>query len=71
LTSVFSQTRKDIINNLLVYAVVLFLYIRIVFAWGVLLSPYKTFFTNGVREGDFIHEKFEYDADYEIDKFYR
>lgn len=71
LTSIFSQTRKDVINNLLVYAVVLFLYVRIVSAWGVLLSPYKTFFTNGVREGDFIHEKFEYDADYEIDKFYR
>ena len=71
LTSILSQTSKDIINKLLVYAVVLFLYIRIVFAWGVLLYPYKTFFTNGVREGDFIHEKFEYDADYEIDKFYR
>lgn len=71
LTSVFSQTRKDIINNLLVYAVVLFLYIRIVFAWGVLLSPYKTFFTDGVREGDFIYERYEYDTNYAKDKFYK
>ena len=71
LTSILSQTSKGITNKLLVYAVVLFLYVRIVSAWGVLLSPYKTFFTNGVREGDFIHEKFEYDADYENDKFYR
>lgn len=71
LTNILSKKRKDLLNNLVVYAVVLFLYVRIVSAWGVLLSPYKTFFTNGVREGDFIRERFEYDADYENDKFYR
>ena len=71
LTNILSKKRKDLLNNLVVYAVVLFLYVRIASAWGVLLSPYKTFFTNGVREGDFIRERFEYDADYENDKFYR
>lgn len=46
------------------------LYLRILLAWGVLLSPYKTFLTNGVREGDYIHESYEYDDNYERDKFY-
>ena len=47
------------------------LYFRIVFAWGVSLYPYKTFFTEGFRMGDFIHEKYEYDSMYDKDKFYR
>lgn len=48
-----------------------FLYMRVVFAWGIFLSPYKTFFTNGVRDGDPIHLRYEYDSNYEKDKFYR
>lgn len=48
-----------------------FLYFRILTAWGVLLSPYKTFFTDGVREGDVIYMKNEYDQRYSINKFYR
>lgn len=47
------------------------LYMRIVITWGVLLSPYKTFFTDGARKGDFIYNKFEYDHHYAADKFYR
>ena len=35
------------------------------------LYPYKTFFTNGVREGDGIYERYEYDGNYALDKFYR
>lgn len=48
-----------------------YLYFRIVFAWGVLLYPYKTFFTNGYRIGDYIHANYEYDVQYDKDKFYR
>ena len=48
-----------------------FLFLRIVVAWGVLLSPYKTFLTNGHRAGDDIYEKYEYDNNYDNDKFYR
>lgn len=48
-----------------------FLYLRIIMAWGVLLSPYKTFFSDGHRNGDFIYEFFEYDHNYDTDKFYR
>lgn len=47
------------------------LYLRIVMAWGVLLSPYKTFMTSGHRDGDFIYEMYEYDERYDVDKLYR
>lgn len=47
------------------------LFLRITISWGVLLWPYKTFFTNGVREDDYIEQKYEYDHGYDIDKFYR
>ena len=47
------------------------LYFRIIFAWGVLLTPYKTFLTDGVREKDFIWDAYEYDHNYDKDKFYR
>ena len=47
------------------------LYLRIVMAWGVQLSPYKTFFSDGHREGDFIYEIYEYDEQYDLDKLYR
>lgn len=47
------------------------LYLRIVYSWGILISPYKTFFTNGIREGDYIEEKYEYDHNYDLDKFYK
>ena len=47
------------------------LYIRIIYAWGVLLTPYKTFLTDGIREGDYIEEKYEYDHNYDTDKMYR
>ena len=47
------------------------LFIRIVLAWGLLLSPYKSFFTDGHREGDFIYNMYEYDDRYDMDKFYK
>ena len=47
------------------------LYMRILMSWGIFLSPYKTFFTDGVRKGDFIYNHFEYDHHYAADKFYR
>lgn len=47
------------------------LFFRIVFYWGILLYPYKTFFTDGHRENDFIFYKYEYDHNYDTNKFYR
>lgn len=48
-----------------------FLFNRIVSSWGMQLYPYKTFFTDGFRKGDEIEAKFEYDHNYDRDKFYR
>lgn len=47
------------------------LYIRILLAWGILLYPYKTFLTPGIRPRDYIEVKYEYDHNYDINKFYR
>ncbi|MBO5611041.1 MAG: EpsG family protein [Prevotella sp.] len=71
ITYLATHTRKITYLGATMLFVSLFLYYRILFAWGVLLSPYKTFFTDGVREGDYIEEKYEYDHNYDIDKFYK
>lgn len=60
-----NQTRK------IIPVICFLLFFRIVYYWGGVLSPYKTFFTDGVREYDPIYEKYEYDKKYSIDKFYR
>lgn len=46
------------------------LFYRILTAWGILLYPYKTFLTPGIRQGDFIEEMYEYDHSYDNDKLY-
>lgn len=47
------------------------LFFRIVVGWDYLLSPYKTFLTDGYREGDLTHEEYEYNPKYDEDKFCR
>lgn len=47
------------------------LYGRILVSWGIRAYPYKTFLTEGHREGDFIYDGYEYDPRYDYDKFYR
>lgn len=51
------------------------LFFRILTSWGnngyLILYPYKSFFTNGVREGDRCHAEYEYDRQYDINKFYK
>ncbi len=51
----------------------LFLYLRIYTGWQVYLNlyPYKTFFTNGVRDGDYSWQNYEYNHEYDDDKFCR
>lgn len=53
------------------FIVCFLLFSRILHGWGYMLSPYKTFFTNGHSDNDFTFEKFEYDTQYDQDKFYR
>lgn len=71
ITYLATRARKITYLGATMLLVSLLLYYRILFAWGVLLSPYKTFFTDGIREGDYIEEKYEYDHNYDIDKFYK
>lgn len=60
-------------QGVLMCVVCLLLYLRIYSGWqvGLMLYPYKTFLTNGYREGDPVHARFEYDDYYDRDKFYR
>ena len=64
-------------NGLTGVLIVMFfvLFFRILTSWGnngyLILYPYKSFFTNGVREGDRCHEVYEYDFKYDRDKFYK
>ena len=46
------------------------LYVRILYNWAFNLCPYKTFLTNG-HTAEIVHENFEYDFNYDHDKFYR
>ena len=51
----------------------LLLYVRVYNSWQNYLNlyPYKTFLTNGFREGDYSYENYEYDHAYDKDKLYR
>lgn len=65
------KSKNLIINRYFVVIMCFCLYIRILLAWGILVYPYKTFLTPGVREGDIIEMEYEYDHDYDENKFYR
>ncbi len=65
---------KNVLNQGLIMVVVcLLLYLRVYNGWQTMLGlyPYKTFLTDGYRDGDPIHAKYEYDNYYDRDKFYR
>ena len=72
-TLTYIATWQRRVSNIAVALIILsfFLYFRVLTGWGVLLSPYKTFFSDGVREGDIIYMRYEYDSRYATDKFYR
>ena len=71
LSNICIKNKKILSQGVLMFAVSFFLFFRILDGWGVQLTPYKTFFTDGYRQGDEIHGKFEYDSAYDEDKFYR
>lgn len=73
LSNICVKRKKVLDHGLVMIVVCLFLYLRIFNAWqlGLQLYPYKTFLTDGVRRGDPIHARFEYDEKYDEDKFYR
>ena len=71
LISLFSSMfAKEVLYRKWILILMVGLYLRIVFAWGGLLSPYKTFLTSG-NQNELMTNKFEYDFIYENNKFYR
>lgn len=66
----FCKRRRSVQLRTIITLMLFALYFRILFSWGVLLYPYKTFFTDGFREGDHVYQQYEYDHKYDEDKFY-
>lgn len=60
-------------GTFLILGISLFLYLRIYTGWQAynLLSPYKTFLTDGYRDNDIIRKTYEYNYNYDEDKFCR
>lgn len=73
LTYIATWQQRITKNTIVLIMVCLFLYVRVYTSWQIFhnLYPYKTFFTNGYREGDFSWRHYEYDHNYDVDKFYR
>lgn len=71
MSNICVKNNKMLKNGALMVVVCFLLFYRILGAWGIQLSPYKTFLTDGYRTGDFIRDKYEYDYNYDQDKFYR
>lgn len=68
-------TRRSKSKNLaqLLIVLSLFLMVRVYFSWQIYMNlyPYKTFLTEGVRQGDHVWDEYEYDHKYDINKLYR
>ena len=71
LSFIAKNVKRDSSTNRVIFIICLLLFFRILYYWGFLLSPYKTFLTNGVRDYDPVYETYEYDENYSKDKFYR
>ena len=73
LSNICISKKRLLVHGVLLMVVCLALYIRVYNGWQLYMNlyPYKTFLTNGHREGDPVYEQYEYDKNYDIDKFYR
>ena len=73
LTSICINNKTIIREGVLLIFISLYLYIRVYNGWQLYMNlyPYKTFLTNGYREGDPVRDRYEYDFKYEENKFYR
>lgn len=71
LSNICVKNKNILPQGVLMFVVCFLLFFRILSGWGIQLSPYKTFLTDGYRAGDVIHENQEYDHGYDTDKFYR
>lgn len=64
-----TDTKKGEKNFFLI--IMFLLYFRILYMWGSMIVPYKTYLTPGHNKNDKIYEDFEYDYGYDYSKFYR
>jgi hypothetical protein len=74
MTYIFKHVRNKQNYSIFIIIVCLFLNMRIFRSWQVYhtLYPYKTFLTNGPRlKNDVISDYYEYDHNYDKNKFYR
>ena len=71
ISTICSDSHNTKVEKIIIPLVCFILFTPIVFQWGNMLSPYKTFLTNGVRDNDLIYELYEYDHNYATNKFYR
>lgn len=73
ISKVLQKTNQRKFFLCIVIPLFLFLYIRVYTGWQVFSSlyPYKTFLTDGHRQGDVIWRDCEYDNNYDRDKLYR
>lgn len=71
LTKVTKAKKRLSQDNMVIIGLMVLLFFRIVISWDHLLTPYKTFLTNGVRDNDPTWEEYEYDHHYDDNKMYR
>lgn len=73
LTNICILNKQILKQGAFLIFVCLFLFLRVYNGWQLMMGlyPYKTFLTDGSREGDPIRAKYEYDLNYDRDKFYR
>lgn len=73
LSNVCVKRKRVLQHGILMVLVCLLLYLRVYNSWQNYLNlyPYKTFLTNGYRNGDYSRIHYEYDYNYDEDKFYR
>lgn len=72
LASIIHRTKINDYLKKVAILVCMVLFIRISTSWDFNLAPYKTFFTDGYPCGlRYIYDRYEYDANYTDNKFYR
>lgn len=73
LSNVCVQNKRLLSQGVMMIVVCLILYLRVYNSWQMFsnLYPYKTFLTDGYRERDYSRIHYEYDYNYDRDKFYR
>lgn len=71
LSNICVKGKKMLAHGTLMVIVSFLLFYRVLDAWAFNMTPYKTFLTPGHTAAEWIYEDYEYDTNYDIDKFYR